>query len=556
MGRCEPEDIGARLRNGLKSSPDGKQLACVILSLRDQPGLVPAVQSILAQDVPVEVVVVNSGGGAPARTLRSRGIEVEVIQRPERLYAGAARNLGIAATRAPFVSFLAADCLAEPGWARGRLRRHEAGALAVSSAVINASPRNLFAWTSYVLQYSDRMPDTPAHRCSHFGISYARTLFDHFGAFREDLRVREDTEFNERFRGLVPVQWAPDVRTAHRHPTTLPSLLGDQFGRGVRAARALEELTGIAHERRLAEYALKRAPISWRWSWEVARSGDRRYLAGAAVFLPPAVLAYSLGALLSGWRHPSRRATVWARRSAGPPQAPKVLALLQFRNEMRYLPGYFKNVPSQVDGVIALDDGSTDGSAEFVAAQPSVLELVRRPPAEPHVWNEPENRRLLIEAALRHHPDWLIAVDADERLERRFRTRARAEIERAGRKGYLAYSVWLRELWNRPDTYRVDGIWGTKRRARFFKARSDHSFDERDLHGQWAPVNSSVNGQYPAADLVIYHLKMIDEEDRRARQARYFRLDPDRRWQAIGYEYLTDERGLVLKRVPPRRGYE
>ena len=99
---------------------------------------------------------------------------------------------------------------------------------------------------------------------------------------------------------------------------------------------------------------------------------------------------------------------LFRRRSPGG-RPPRVLALLAFHDEIRYLPGWFRNVPPQVDGVVALDDGSTDGSGELASAQPSVLELIRRPPRSPHAWDEPENRRLLVEAAARHAPDWLVA---------------------------------------------------------------------------------------------------------------------------------------------------
>jgi len=223
---------------------------------------------------------------------------------------------------------------------------------------------------------------------------------------------------------------------------------------------------------------------------------------------------------------------------------------------MRYLPGWFRNVPPQVDGVVALDDGSTDGSGEFAAAQPSVLELIRKPRLSPHAWDEPENRRLLLKAASRHAPDWLVAVDADERLERGFRERARAEIARARAEGIPALSVHFRELWDSPDTYRADGIWGEKRFARFFRYRADAEIDARALHGHWAPLNSRVGGGFPPADLIVYHLRMIDEEARRERRERYERLDPDGHFQKVGYAYLTDETGLELRPLPAGREYE
>jgi hypothetical protein len=240
----------------------------------------------------------------------------------------------------------------------------------------------------------------------------------------------------------------------------------------------------------------------------------------------------------------------------------RLLALLVFHNEMRYLPGWFENVPPHVDGVVALDDGSTDGSGDFVAAQPSVLEIIRVPPREPHVWDDGVNHSRVIEAALRHQPDWMIGLDADERLEREFRTRAEAELRRADRKGYVAYSLLLRELWDDPHTYRADGVWGNKRRARLFKNVPGLRYDARQLHGQWAPLNGfrvllkRIPLGYPKADLIFYHLRMIDAADRAARRDRYNQLDPTRRFQKMGYDYLTDAKGLKLKELPPGRGYE
>jgi len=94
-------------------SPD---LACVVMSFRGREDVVRAVTSLVRQDVRAEILVVNSGGGSPAERLRDAGLAVPVLDVPEPLTPGAARNAGIAATRAPFVAFLAADCWAAPGW--------------------------------------------------------------------------------------------------------------------------------------------------------------------------------------------------------------------------------------------------------------------------------------------------------------------------------------------------------------------------------------------------------------------------------------------------------
>src|SRR5205823_181524 len=134
------------------------ELACAVLSLGDEPGLVEAVASLLAQDEPVEVVVVNSGGGDPEPRLGAAGLEVPVVNRREPLYAGAVRNLGIRATKAPYVCFLAADCIALPGWTAGRLREHRAGADMVASCMALVGDEALAARASLLLLHHRRLP--------------------------------------------------------------------------------------------------------------------------------------------------------------------------------------------------------------------------------------------------------------------------------------------------------------------------------------------------------------------------------------------------------------
>jgi hypothetical protein len=390
------------------------------------------------------------------------------------------------------------------------------------------------------------MPGVPAGRALHYGVSYQRILFGQFGLFKEYLRSGEDSEFNQRLTG-VEFAWTPEVRSAHAHPTSLVGLLRDQFGRGARIAAAWERISGTPSRRVVAINAFRRVPGLLRCGWQAAEAGQHTYIAIAGFLMPPAILAYALGALLGAppAQNPPRHAST----------KPRLLALLTFHNEMSYLPDYFLNLAPHVDGVIALDDGSDDGSGEFVESQASVRELIRLPRRTPHVWDEPRNRRLLVEAALRHDADWLVVVDADERVERDFRSRADMEMSKAEADGQLVLTAVMRELWNHADHFRCDGIWNSKRPARLFKARQDHQFDDRCLHGYWAPLNSLTETTCREADLIIYHLRMLTEAERSKRQAKYQRLDPDRQFQAIGYDYLTDTAELRLQRLPSQREY-
>lgn len=233
----------------------------------------------------------------------------------------------------------------------------------------------------------------------------------------------------------------------------------------------------------------------------------------------------------------------------------RLLAILAVRNQVEHLPDFIRNVAPQVDGIVALDDGSSDGSAEFLSSRPEVLEVLRVPPDRPR-WEEMANHRALVTTAMRHGAQWILCLDADERIELAFRPRAERIIRRGRMVGVSAFAVHLRELWDSPYEYRVDGIWGQKTRARLFRPLPDQEFDTRELHGTKAPLQARRFGIYPLASLNIYHLGMLRTEDRAARRRRYELADPEARWQpTLGYAYLTDVRGLQLQRIPHDRDY-
>ncbi len=233
----------------------------------------------------------------------------------------------------------------------------------------------------------------------------------------------------------------------------------------------------------------------------------------------------------------------------------RLIALLQLRDEVKHLPSWLANVSPQVDGIVALDDGSSDGSAELLEGKANVLEVVRVSRRRPD-WDEVGNFRRLVDAGHRHGADWLVSLDADERVEHDFRARAERVIRRGGLLGLPAYALRLHDLWGSVDQYRADGVWDDRWVARLFRARPGQALDERPLHARKVPVGPWwMRGRVPHADLRVYHLRMIRPEDRQARRERYERLDPDCRWQPEGYSYLTDETGLELRPVPLDRGF-
>jgi tetratricopeptide (TPR) repeat protein len=212
----------------------GARLAVVVLSFRAPAALRAAVASVCAQKPRAEIVVVNSGGGDPRRLLAPHLGRIRLIDVAEPLFVGAIRNIGVDASTAPFVAFLAADCIARPGWVSQRLALHRAGAEAVSSPVIPHRRRNPFSRVSNALLHRRRRRDTPDPNVSHYGVSYARRALLRTGYFPPGLRTSEDTVFNGWLRKTAKFHYGRNVVTLHRYPTGPLTLLRDAHARGAR----------------------------------------------------------------------------------------------------------------------------------------------------------------------------------------------------------------------------------------------------------------------------------------------------------------------------------
>lgn len=283
------------------SIPPCPEIAVVVISYGDRPTLVAAVRSLQQQDVPAELVVVHSGSGNPAARLQEAGLEVQVISSSRRLFAGGARNLGIAATHAPYVAFLADDCTAEPGWLAERLRLHRAGVQAVASSLLCHRPGRPVALAAHLSLYVRRMPRAHPDVALTYGASYARVLFTRYGLFRDDLESGEDTEFHQRLDPADQPQWQPQIRTVHAGAETLSAFLSGQYQRGRRMASAWSDI-GSHSPGFVARNALARTGQTIRESLRVI---EPRHRLAALLALPLVLLGnlvYAWGALAGGRR--------------------------------------------------------------------------------------------------------------------------------------------------------------------------------------------------------------------------------------------------------------
>ena len=205
----------------------------------------------------------------------------------------------------------------------------------------------------------------------------------------------------------------------------------------------------------------------------------------------------------------------------------RIVAIFSYRYDAHLVPDLLANLDPIVDGWIAYDDRAADDIFS----------------------SEPRRRRALIGAAHEAGADWVLAMDPDERMENAVAGRIGQLIDGSRR---IAWGFHCREMYTAAN-YRIDGPWGRKMQHRLFRAYHPDRFRSIDLHGAWFPEDLGL--KLRDSGLNLYHLKMIEPKRRAARRDLYNHLDPDRRLQQIGYDYLADESGAVLEAIPAGRDY-
>lgn len=256
-------------------------LSVVVMGYRNEATSVEAVASVLGQHVSeaVEVVFVTSGGDRSADLVRRYFPRVVVNESSERLFPGGARNLGVALTRGEYVAFLAADCVAEPGWIAARLAAHRAGHPVVAGAMTTIGRSRPSVWAFRYLLFCGRLPGRPAGRVPRgdpagHGLSFDRGILAKTGPFDETVLVGEDTKLGARLHALdIPIWFVPGVRTAHPSPAGTRALVAEMYHRSKRRYEAAADHAERIGWRTAIREALGSTRFTFRVSWRNDRKG-------------------------------------------------------------------------------------------------------------------------------------------------------------------------------------------------------------------------------------------------------------------------------------------
>lgn len=208
-------------------------------------------KSIFAQktDLSYEVIIVDSSIHSVKDWINLQFRKVRLITSPERLFPGAARNLGASASNGKFLAFLDADTVALPNWLatlHGQLER-QSDLAAVGGAIYNGNPERFASKIQYWIEFSEFLPGLPAGQrpfLSSSNILIRREAFERTGGFDPELAMAEDLLLMRSLEGRIFFESGTGIRHSHRSRWSLVGAHLNSLGYWSGLLRSRVDLSG------------------------------------------------------------------------------------------------------------------------------------------------------------------------------------------------------------------------------------------------------------------------------------------------------------------------
>ena len=225
----------------------------------------------------------------------------------------------------------------------------------------------------------------------------------------------------------------------------------------------------------------------------------------------------------------------------------RILGLLPARNAEADLALSLAAMTHLVDAVVALDDGSTDGTYELLRTHESVVRVMRnRIRSSYHGWDDSKNRQRLLESADALRPAWIVFLDADEVIDRDDATDLRAYLL-SGAAAQTALGVRVFRMVGNLETYVLNGLWT----YRVFPWRRQARLPRQRLHFEPVPLHIPRE-TWLRTSVRVKHLASLTRERQEQRYQRYLEADARCEFQDSYENLLARPRGRKRWRKRPR----
>ncbi len=210
------------------------KLSIVIPAYRSEQTIARCLETFRAQDVPAEIVVVDSSPDGRSAQLASAVPGIHVLTSAERLLPHAARNVGVRASHGELLLFTDPDIYPEPGALRALLATWDVSGGAIA-AVLTTHGRTYVERGMHLAKFDLWLAGSaprPVEIAPTCGLLCTRAAWEAVGGFREDLMLG-DTVFCWALRESgVPIHLDPGAVFRHDHAGTWRGLLAERYARG------------------------------------------------------------------------------------------------------------------------------------------------------------------------------------------------------------------------------------------------------------------------------------------------------------------------------------
>ena len=183
-----------------------------------------------------------------------------------------------------------------------------------------------------------------------------------------------------------------------------------------------------------------------------------------------------------------------------------IVCMMRIKNVERWLAQSLASVSPLVDGIVILDDGSTDRTPEICRACPKVVRYAYQEGSLP---DEYRDKNRLLQWSLELSPDWIMVLDGDEVLEDRAPSVIHAEVGEVLRDATECVALEARFLyfWNKPGWYVDEETWHPLLFTTWGQALSSLRFD---YDVPWAKLHcgrtpSNLRGKRRKMDVCVKH---------------------------------------------------
>ncbi|AZO93811.1 glycosyltransferase [Halocella sp. SP3-1] len=236
----------------------------------------------------------------------------------------------------------------------------------------------------------------------------------------------------------------------------------------------------------------------------------------------------------------------------------KLLSMMRVKNEEEWLEESIISQLPLVDKLIILDDGSTDQTPEVCKSFPRLVEYHYQ---KENMLDEVRDKNRLLAWALKHQPDWILALDGDEVLEELAGETIIREISLLDPLApqFTVFYLHFLYMWNKKDYYRIDpGIYSNFWQPRLFSLHKQNIgrllFKNTDHGGNFHCGSIPANLRWipRKLDVRVKHYGYFTAEQRRRKYDWYCQHDPQKAKTGY-YEHLISEEGLILAKWKERK---